>query len=115
MRQRIQILLLYGYSYLVTVSERCVGERVVRVSLNLDDAIVEDWLVPDVEDVGHRSDVSPANPKDCKNATFDVLSFFFLVQSDDWILANVDVVVADFAFSLVSFDPFNTSISCIAC
>jgi len=31
-----------------------------------------------------------ANPKDCKNATFDALSFFFL---DDLILANVDVVV----------------------
>jgi len=38
-RQWVQILLQYGYSYFVAVSERCVGERAVRVSLNLDDAV----------------------------------------------------------------------------
>ena len=44
-RQWVQILLQYGYSYFVAVSERCVGERAVRVStLNLDNAIVEDRL-----------------------------------------------------------------------
>jgi len=37
--------LLYGYSYFIAVPERCIGERAVRVSLNLDDAIIEDRLV----------------------------------------------------------------------
>ena len=50
------------------------------------------------------------NPKDCKNATFDALSFFFLVQPDNWILANVDVV-AGLVKIVLSFDSFNTSIS----
>jgi len=43
-RQCVQILLLYEYSYFVAVPERCVGERAVHVNLNLDDAIVEDHL-----------------------------------------------------------------------
>jgi len=42
--QCVQILLLYGYSYFVAVPEHYIGERVVHVSLNLDDAIVEDRL-----------------------------------------------------------------------
>jgi len=44
-RQGVQILLLYGYSYFIAVPERYTGEQAVRVSLNLDDAIVEDRLV----------------------------------------------------------------------
>jgi len=38
------------YSYLITVSERYISERIVRVNLDLDDAI-EDWLILDVENV----------------------------------------------------------------
>jgi len=36
------------YSYFIAVLECCIGEWVVRVSLNLDDAIVEDWFVCNV-------------------------------------------------------------------
>jgi len=76
--------LLYGYSYLIAIPERCVGERVVRVSLDLDDAIVKDWFVTNVENVGHcHQTFRTANPKDLKNLTFDALSFFFLMQPDD--------------------------------
>src|SRR5580765_7957660 len=53
-----------------------------------------------------------ANPKDCKNATFDAFNFFFLVQPDDWILANADVVVAGLVkIVLYLTSLFNTSIS----
>jgi len=46
-------LLLYRYSYLVAISERCISERIVRVSLDLGDTIVENWLILDVENVSH--------------------------------------------------------------
>jgi len=36
-----------------SLSERCISERIVRVSLDLDDAIVEDWLILDVENISH--------------------------------------------------------------
>jgi len=49
---------LYGYSYLIAVSKRCISEWIVRVSLDLDDAIVEDWLILDVENVSHFLDIS---------------------------------------------------------
>jgi len=39
--------------YLIAVSECCISERIVHVSLNLDDTIVEDWLILDIENVSH--------------------------------------------------------------
>jgi len=54
----VVVWVFLAISYLVTVSERCIGERVVRVSLELDDTIVKDRFVTDVENVGHRSAVS---------------------------------------------------------
>jgi len=79
----IQILLLYEYSYFIAVSERCVGERVVCMSLDLDDAIVEDWLIIDIENVGHCQTFRTANPNNFKNSTFDALSFFFFFLMGD--------------------------------
>jgi len=43
---------------LIAVSERCISERIVRVSLDLDNAIVEDWLILDVKNVSHFLDIS---------------------------------------------------------
>jgi len=43
--------------YLIAVSERCINERIVRMSLNLDDAVVEDCFIFDVEDISHFLDV----------------------------------------------------------
>jgi len=41
------------YSYLVAVSERRISERIIRVCLDLDDIIVEDWLILDIENISH--------------------------------------------------------------
>jgi len=52
-------------SYLVVVSEHCISERIIRVSLDLDDAILDDWLIL------RRSIIfemfRTANPKDYRN------------------------------------------------
>ena len=52
-QQRVQILLLYGYSYLVAISKRSVGVRIVRVSLNLDDTVVKNQLTGNVQNTNH--------------------------------------------------------------
>jgi len=62
--------LLYGYPYLVAVSECCIRERVVRVSLNLDDAIVKDQLIGNTQDIYSSQKLRTANLKDCKNLTY---------------------------------------------
>jgi len=54
------------------------------VSLDLDDAIVEDSFNLDVENVCQFFfNYFAPRSKDCRNATFVALSFFFLVQSND--------------------------------
>jgi len=85
----------------------------VRMSFDLDDAIVEDWLT-DVENVGHCQTFRTANPNDFKNSTFDALSFFLM---GDWILPNVAVaagLVKLVTLSVTCTDPFNTNISYVA-
>ena len=53
------------------------------------------------------------NPKDCKNLTFDALSFFLLTQLNERALSSGDVTsFVKNALSLcVRSAPFNTSIS----
>jgi len=77
--------LLYGYFYFIAAPERCVGERVVCVSLNLDDAIVKDRLIGNIS-IRYQSSqkLRTTNPKDYKNLMFDALNFFFyLMQLDE--------------------------------
>ena len=65
------------------------GERAVRVSLNLDDAIGS-FLMFRISSQMLRT----ANPKDFKNVMFDTLSYFFffcLIQLVERVLLNCDV------------------------
>jgi len=68
-------LLLYGYSYLVAMSKRCVGIRTVRVSFNLDYAIIENRLTSYVQDLLSQI-FRTIKPNDFKNSTFAAGSFF---------------------------------------
>jgi len=53
-RQRVQILLLYGY--LVAMLKCSIGIRIVRVSLKFDDAVVKDRLIGNIQDISHSYD-----------------------------------------------------------
>jgi len=82
----------------------------VRVSLNLNDAIVKDQLI-DIQDITQK--LRTANPKDCKNLTFDALSFFLLIQLDERMLSSGDVIglIKNSLSLCVRSASFNTSMS----
>jgi len=112
-RQCVQILLLYRYSYFVAVPERCVGELYVWVSI----LTMRSSKIGSSLSLGYQSSqmLCTANPKDFKNVTFDTLSFFFcLMKLDERVLSNCDVtgLAKKNALSLcIRSVPFSTSIS----
>ena len=60
-----------------------VGERIVCVNLNLDDAIVKDRLTDNIQDINHLKSCAPRIPKN-----FDALGFFLL---DERVLSSGDI------------------------
>jgi len=60
-----------------------VGERIVCVNLNLDDAIVKDRLTDNIQDINHLKSCAPRITKN-----FDALGFFLL---DERVLLSGDI------------------------
>jgi len=75
-------------SLLVAMSKRRVNVRIVRVKLELDDAIIKGWFISNIQDINHLRYFVQQSPMIEK--TFDAMSFFlwmleyFLSLSSLW-------------------------------
>ena len=107
-RQHVQILLLYEYSYFVTVSEHCC-KWVVHVSLNLDNAIGLPVIfkISIISKVAHRESQRLYK----FNVRRAELLLLLLMQLDERVLSGGDVGLIKNTLSLcVRSASFNTSI-----